>query len=47
MTLHSFETVPKSSLDVKTKPLTVGLVGYGFIGEVHARAIKAANGAIK
>lgn len=47
MTLHSFETATKSSLEVRTKPLTVGLVGYGFIGEVHARAIKAANGAVK
>jgi len=47
MTLHSFESVPKSFQDLSAKQLTVGLVGYGFIGEVHARAIKAANGAIK
>lgn len=47
MKTNSFD-LPK--LNASHKPqviLNAGLVGFGFIGEVHARAIRAANGNIK
>lgn len=46
MTLHSFESAHKSSMDVTQKSIKAGLIGFGFIGEVHARAIRASNGTV-
>jgi len=47
MTLNGLDISRQSSHQAKTRLLQVGLVGFGFIGEVHARAIMAANGNVK
>jgi predicted dehydrogenase len=47
MTLNGLDISRQSAHQAKTGSLQVGLVGFGFIGEVHARAIMAANGNLK
>jgi predicted dehydrogenase len=47
MTLKSFETSHKDTSGIMNKSLNAGLIGFGFIGEVHARAIMAANGSVR
>ena len=47
MTINSFDMKQKDSTAAMKKNLNAGLVGFGFIGEVHARAIRAAHGNIR
>ena len=36
----------ESLTDSSTKVVNAGVIGFGFIGEVHVRAIRAANGIV-
>lgn len=47
MTITGIDTSLRSSSEFEKKSLNAGLIGFGFIGEVHARAIRAAHGHIQ
>ena len=46
MKTNSFDLPKLNIRDTPQATLNAGLIGFGFIGEVHARAIRAANGNI-
>ena len=46
MKTNSFDLPKTQARNFSVGTFKAGLVGYGFIGEVHARAIQAANGKI-
>jgi predicted dehydrogenase len=46
MKTNSFDFPKLNIRDTPQVTLNAGLIGFGFIGEVHARAIRAANGNI-